>query len=278
MKININNEYGRLRSVLLASIKNFKIDEPINITQKYYYENDPPKLNLLIKQQNAFIDVLNKFNVLIHWSPEREDSPLQFNTRDVAFCIGDKFFISRMKENIRKNEHLALEEFTKELNSKAINIEDGLVEGGDIMIYGDNIYTGLSERTNENGFKWLVDFVENKHKIIPIKLKESFLHLDVVFNIISEKCALVYPPAIEDSTLGELDNNFHLLEVNEEEQFYLGTNVLSLGDNYIICDKRNEKTIEKMNKYKFESIKLDFSEVTKIGGSFRCATCPLERT
>jgi len=52
MKINVNNKYGVLKSVLMASVNNFKLHDPINITQKKFYKDNPSVLEVLIEQQD----------------------------------------------------------------------------------------------------------------------------------------------------------------------------------------------------------------------------------
>jgi len=277
MKININNEYSVLKSVLMASVKNFKLHDPINITQKKFYKNNPPVLEVLIEQQDNFINILQKYNVDIHFAKSRSDSPLQINTRDIAFSIGDKFFISNMKEEIRKNEHLALDKLVNEIETEVMYVENGVVEGGDIIVDNITIYTGISERTNNNGFEWLKKYISNEYNIIPIRLKNNFLHLDVVFTIISDDCAMIYSPAIEDESIKDISKKFNLINVEDDEQFNLATNVFAIGNKIIICDKRNIKANNLLDKNGFKLIELDFCDITKIGGSFRCSTCPLIR-
>lgn len=277
MNINIKNEYGKLKSVLMASIDNYKLHEPINMTQKYYYENNPPNIELLKQQHKKFIDTLKENNIDICFVENREDSPLQFNTRDVAFVIGSQLFVCNMKENIRKREPLALNNIVKEIDTQVNYIDDGVIEGGDIIVDNECIYTGISERTDNKGYEWLNKNMKHKYEIIPIKLKKNFLHLDVVFSIISEKHAMIYTPAIEEESLKNVDNKFELIDVDEKEQFNLATNVFVIGNKKIICDGNNVRANEKIKSNGFELMELDFSEVVKIGGSFRCSTCPLER-
>ncbi len=110
-----------------------------------------------------------------------------------------------------------------------------------------------------------------------MKLHEKFLHLDCVFNIISESEALIYPQAIEPDAADMLAKRYDLIEVPEDEQFTLGTNVLSIGKKTIISLPGNRHVNQQLSKRGYHIIEIDLSEIIKSGGSFRCCTMPLIR-
>lgn len=94
-----------------------------------------------------------------------------------------------------------MNDFVKTIESTIEYIDDGVIEGGDVVVDNVTIYTGISERTNIKGCEWLNKTPKHKYNIVPINLKESFLHLDVVFTIILDEHAIVYSPGIETDNL-----------------------------------------------------------------------------
>ncbi len=70
--------------------------------------------------------------------------------------------------------------------------------------------------------------------VVPIPLKEDFLHLDCVFNMISETEALYCKNGLRQKEIDLLAERFEMIEVPEEEQFTLGPNILSIGTQTII--------------------------------------------
>lgn len=280
MRLNITSEYGKLKKVLMASVETFHIHKPINRTQEFYYKNDPPQLNKLIEQQNSFIKVLKEYGVDVIFAEKRNDCTNQINTRDVGFVIGNSFIVSPMKEKERSNEHYALNSLIRSLDSdcSVLRPQIGIIEGGDIIINGNLIFVGISQRTNQDGLAWLNNQFGNTFKIIPIFLNEGFLHLDVVFNILSSHTALVCSAGIKEESLIEIGKYFSsIIFADESEQINLPTNVFSINENTVVVDLRNRITNEKIRAEGKTLIELDFSEISKIGGSFRCSTCPLVR-
>ncbi|MBO1912564.1 hypothetical protein J4G37_48165, partial [Microvirga sp. 3-52] len=60
-------------------------------------------------------------------------------------------------------------------------------------------------------------------------------------------------------------------------QFSLGTNVLSIGDKKVFSLPQNTDVNKKIRDFGFNVIEVDFSEIIKSGGSFRCCSMPVER-
>lgn len=151
MFVHVHSETGDLREVLLGSVETFQLHPPINETQRHYYVVDPPRVDVMIEQQAAFVKVFDQRGVKIHWSAPRHDSPVQFNTRDVATVVGDTLVTCLMKEPVRQNEIISLESLLKTVEGPTIQVESGVIEGGDIILDGQVLYVGLSETTNVAG-------------------------------------------------------------------------------------------------------------------------------
>jgi len=181
----------------------------------------------------------------------------------------------KLASKVRQGEEKVLEEW---LDSENIpfHTTNERVEGGDIMVDQDMLYVGVSKRTSEE----VVQEIANKlldFMIIPVPFSEKYLHLDCVFNILSSKVALIFPQAIDAVTNDMLSKRYTLIEVSEEEQFTLGTNVLSIGDKKILSLPQNKNVNAQMTAHGFEVIEVDFSEIIKSGGSFRCCSMPVVR-
>ncbi len=101
--------------------------------------------------------------------------------------------------------------------------------------------------------------------------------MDCVFNVVSPDVALIYPKALTEKDIDLFASRYDLIEVSEEEQFQLGTNVLSIGNKRVISLPVNEKVNKQLSNKGFEVIEVDITEIIKSGGSFRCCTLPLLR-
>ncbi|MBV9228871.1 MAG: hypothetical protein JOZ18_06130 [Chloroflexi bacterium] len=273
MNFYVDSEFGQLRDILLGSIRNFTMNSPINSTQRHYYSVNPPQIDKLVEQENRFVEALERNGVTIHQLPLQQTSFTQFFARDIAAIIGDRVLVCSMKEAIRQEETIALEHLLQNVDNQIIRPDAGFVEGGDIIIDRSTLYVGLGERTNAAGLDFLQRSFGQSFEIVPLQLASSFLHLDVVFNLLGKGNALIYSPALEGSSVELLAKRYKLIEVTPEEQFNLAVNVLSLSPDVIVSDARNSRVNTMLTEKGYEVVALEFDEIGKMGGSFRCGTC-----
>ena len=101
MKLCVTNEFGKLKSVLIADAITYFDHVAINDNQSLYYKLSPPVKDLLLEQQRVFFKTLEANGVELIFSTPLFDCPDQLNTRDPSFVIGNIFFVSAMKESLR---------------------------------------------------------------------------------------------------------------------------------------------------------------------------------
>lgn len=281
MRINVNDEYSKLKSVVVSSADYFDSSNLAinNETIRHYAENGGvPTKEAILEEQRYFWDVLKKLGVKLLIADQVDGAKGQMFTRDLAFVIGDKFFISSMK---KENRRLAINGWNNIINQidqdKIIKVPNNIyLEGGDIIVDNKTIYVGISERTTMDAIEFLKNILGKKYSVIPLKLKPKFLHLDVVFTIINSNLGLIYKDGLESDSLRLLDK-YTKIEVTEQEQFELATNVFVVDPQTIIINSEHKRIEENLKKYNLNVIPIDLKDTAKDGGAFRCTTCPIER-
>ncbi|WP_369802896.1 dimethylarginine dimethylaminohydrolase family protein [Sporosarcina sp. P20a] len=267
-------EYDTLRRVILCQPEFMAIDEVINEVQKKYEDENIDRQRAM-SQHAEFEKLLKENGVEVITLPTSEKYPEQVFTRDIGFTIGNEIFIADLAANIRKGEEITLKEWLIAQDIPYQSATDRM-EGGDIIVDRDTIYIGISSRTSEEAVNKLEEKLPD-HQLKRIPFDGRYLHLDCVFNILSPEKALVFSAAFDQETLHQLADSYQLIEVAEDEQFSLGTNVLSIGNNKVFSLPQNEQVNANLRANGFEVIEVDFSEIIKSGGSFRCCSMPVER-
>lgn len=253
-----------------------RITEIINETQKHY-ENSNINIPLAVQQHEAFVEVLKANGANVSELQAESGLPEQVFTRDIGFTIHNNLFVATMNEQVRQPEVNTVKAF---LTDNEVSYQEGLpgsIEGGDVVVDGSTIWIGNSGRTSQVAIQELQKRMP-AYNVEPLSLRKDILHLDCVFNIISKEIALVYPPAFTKNDLKKLEARFQLIHVSEEEQFYMGPNVLAIGDGKIVSLSQNRRLNRILTAHGFRVLPVDFSEIIKSGGSFRCCTLPLERS
>ncbi|WP_142827520.1 dimethylarginine dimethylaminohydrolase family protein [Planococcus soli] len=269
------SEYDPLRRVLLCPPRYMEIKDVINDVQKRY-KDENINVDKALHQHNEFIHALNDQGILTDLIEPSEEYPEQVFTRDIGFTIGETVFISEMASEIRQGEEQELRKWMEAHDINFKQLTGHRIEGGDVIIDRDTVFVGVSSRTSKKAIRdlqlELPDF-----EVIPVSFNEKYLHLDCVFNILSPTEALIFPEALDMATVQMLAERYTLIRVNEKEQFALGTNVLSIGDRKVFSQPQNQQVNKQLTARGFHVIEVDYSEIIKSGGAFRCCTMPLIR-
>ena len=281
MKVNINDEYSKLKSVVVSSASYFDSSNLAinNETIRYYAEKGSvPTKEAILEEQKQFWNVLKNLGIELLVAEQVKEAKGQMFTRDLAFVIGDKFFVSSMR---KENRRLAINGWNHIIDQietdKIVKVPPNIyLEGGDILVDNKTIYVGISERTTVDSIQFLKDVLKEEYSIVPLKLKPKFLHLDVVFTIINPNLALIYKDGLEEESY-KLLNQYTKIEVTEQEQFTLATNVFVVDPQTIIMNSIHKRIEEELKKLNLNVISLNLTETAKDGGAFRCTTCPIER-
>lgn len=274
-KIFCTSEYDVLKRVILCQPQYMTIREVINETQEHF-KNEGIHIERALEQHGEFVKTLKKHGVEVILLPYHKKYPEQVFTRDIGFTLGQTIFVAKMATDVRSGEEDVLKQWLEDEESPYYNLAEERIEGGDVLIDRDTIFVGLSNRTDQKAAEHLQRLL-NQFNVIAIPFKEKYLHLDCIFNVVSPEVALVYPNALTKKDIEFFASRYELIEVSEEEQFQLGTNVLSIGNKRILSLPVNEKVNKQLHNRGFQVIEVDITEIIKSGGSFRCCTLPILR-
>ena len=303
MKLNINNETGRLKSVVLGQPVSMGADPTLeeSYDAKSYHtiqQGVYPKEEDIIHEMTEFEKVLKKYDVEVI-RPDIIKDYNQVFARDVAFVIEDKMILSNLIPD-RADEQEAYSKIFEQVEwRKIINLPDTAhIEGGDVIIWNDFLFIGTcfsedyrnfkTARTNEYAIEILKEYFPKK-RIIDLELKkndtvpyEGILHLDCTFNPVGKDKCIIYKDGFVDESdyrlildiFGE-ENCFH---VTKEEMFEMNPNIFSISPEVVVSDAaftRMNRHLQDVWNIKVEEI--PYREISKMGGLLRCSTMPLVR-
>ncbi len=303
MKLNIKNETGKLRSVVLGQPKSMgdtpSLDESYDAKSYYSIKNNIYPLEKdIIDEMEAFENVLKKYHVEV-LRPHIIENYNQVFARDVAFVIDDKMIISNVISDRADEQEAYRNIFEKVKWRNIINLpESAHIEGGDVIVWDDFVFVGTcfsedyrnfkTARTNEYAINILKEYFPKK-RIIDLELKkndhipfEGILHLDCTFNPVGKDKCIIYKDGFVDESdyrlildiFGE-ENCFH---TTKEEMFEMYPNIFSISQEVVVSDK----AFTRMNNYLRDEWgmtveEIPYREISKMGGLLRCSTMPLVR-
>ena len=139
----------------------------------------------------------------------------------------------------------------------------------------------LGEETDREGIACLKESLSKlgiKREIIVLEISHrGVIHHDTKFNIEAPNFGLIYSNSYKSSSLRWLEQHFDLVEVTPSEVANVEINTLSLSPERLIMLSRSHRLASILEAIGLEIIQVDYSEVTKLPGSFRCTTLPIKR-
>ena len=299
MNLNINSETSKLKEVLIGNSYNFK--SPLNFRDLYdptsllnYLKGKYPNKFRLQSQLSELKKILIKYGVKVH-ELDTEDTN-QIFARDLGFVIQDNFFVSSIIPD-REKELNGLRSLLSNVKNVIKLPKSAHIEGGDVVVTEDHVFIGyygkndyksqITARTNKKAIKMMKELVKKK-EVFPIELIKSSitpslnaLHLDCCFQPVSKNKAVICKEAFANKI--ELDflisyyGEKNIFNVTLDEMSKLYCNFFSINENTVITDKRFKRLMDWFCDIGLNVEKLDFSEISKLGGLFRCCTLPLIR-
>lgn len=289
IKINVPSEIAELKTVLmclanpvnLASIfKHSGIDLPL-IYQLWHNKFNPFfNYKKVRSQQQEFIDILSSHGVQVLLADQVSGCGTQHYTRDIGFSIDDVFFVANPRRYYRKRELDGIKSLLSRF-SKVSHIDNGVIEGGDVIVDDEYLIIGLGEETSKRGIKCLKNKMREKNidrEIITLEFSNrGVIHLDTKFNIPAKGVGFIHPKSFDSKSLKWLESKFDLIEVTDREMKNIEINTFSISPKKVVMQKQSARLAKLLKEKGVEVIFIDYSEVLKLPGSFRCTTLPLER-
>lgn len=303
MKLNIHNETGLLKSVVLG-MPNY-MGTPHSLEDSYdaksYHSLKHgiyPKENDIVNEMTAFEKILMKHGVEVY-RPQLIKEYNQVFARDVAFVVEDQMIISNIIQDRYEEQDAYRKIFARVGWKKIINLPDTAhIEGGDVIVWNDFIFVGTcfsedyrnfkTARTNEYAIDILKEYFPKK-RIIDLELNKNdtdpfqgILHLDCTFNPVGKDKCIIYKDGFVDESdyrllldiFGE-ENCFH---VTKQEMFEMNPNIFSISPEIVVSDQSFTRMNNHLrNEWGMTVEEIPYREVSKMGGLLRCSTLPLVR-
>lgn len=272
---SVHNEYTQLKEAIVSSPTNYQQKRPINVVEEYYFKNDPPVRENLVREHKVWTDTLERLGVSLIFLKSQPGLPHQLFTRDIGFAVGEHFYIANMAKKIRKNEVGVLQDWLEKEGIDFRIVPKGTIEGGDILVHYPYVFAGLSQRTNSVAIDGLSRQLGGDWRVIPIQLDPSVLHLDCVLSILSSETVIWCPELVlshHDLLKGVFGTR---IAVSREEAFHMAVNILTINPENVLVEAKQLRLQEELKRVGISLHPIDWSEIKKLGGLFRCATCPI---
>lgn len=223
-----------------------------------------PDHQLALVQHAAYVEALKACGLEVLVLEADERYPDSTFVEDTALLTNACAIITNPGAPSRKGEIGAIKQVLPDYYTNIEEvIEPGTVEGGDIMMVGSHFYIGLSDRTNDEGARQMIAYLEKYGLSGSILSVGDMLHL---------KSGVVY---LENDTIAatgafvrmEAFERFNILEITEDESY--AANSIWVNGTVLVA-KGYPKTAKTIADAGYPLIELDVSEFRKLDGGLSC--------
>ena len=223
-----------------------------------------PDVELALIQHKAYVEALKTCGLDVVVLEADERYPDSTFVEDTALLTPACAIITNPGAPSRQGETGVIKEVLQDYYT---NIEEvkapGSVDGGDIMMVGSHFYIGLSARTNEEGARQVIAYLEKYGMSGSTVMVGDMLHL---------KSGIVY---LEENTIAatgdflkmEEFQKFNILEIDEDESY--AANCVWVNGKVLVA-KGYPKAIKTITGTGYPVIELDVSEFRKLEGGLSC--------
>ena len=277
----IDSETAKLSDVLLCRPDHYAWIPSNDIAIRTLAEGVRVDRAALDAQFDELLSALGSADVACHFLEARPGLPYQVYTRDSSQTTPFGTVVTRLMRHERAGEVDPIRAFYAG-GEIWKTCTQGHVEGGDIHIVRPGlVVVGVTGgRTDEAGAREFLGWFEQAGWTTRIiRFPEHFLHLDVIFAMVTDDLALCAVDVLADEDLDWLRaQGIRLLEVSYKEAMsQMGCNVLALGEERVISPRHSRRINAMLRAEGLTVIDPELDQFSRGGGSIHCMTMPLRR-
>ncbi len=227
-------------------------------------QNLHPKYEVIAKEHSNYIKAIKAAGLQIKLLESLEEYPDSIFVEDPALTYKSNVIILNPFDPSRNGEKNIIKNEIKHFFDNILFIEDGFVEGGDILNINNHFIIGLSNRTNKLGADNLSKILQSLGATVEIcETPDDILHFKSECSIIDDDTILV---SNKMAQLDYLKSHYHLIELPIGEEG--ASNALRINDKLLLPD--GFVRAEEMLSKKYNIIKVKVNEIAKVDAGLSC--------
>ena len=214
-------------------------------------------------QHAAYEEALREAGFTIEHLPPADDMPDSVFVEDAAIVFDEVAVITRPGAESRRGETASVAAALSRYRTLAFIEAPAVVDGGDVLRVGHDIYAGLSTRTNDAAVEQLAHILEPYgYRVHGVNVR-GCLHLKSAATEAGDGTVLLNPEWIDPALFARTIN------VHPEEPY--GANVLRAGDT-LLAAAAFPRTNARLREAAFNVRELQADELAKAEAALTCCS------
>ena len=225
----------------------------------------PIDIELAKQQHDDYVATLTKLGCEIIQVSPAPDLPDSVFVEDCCLVLDELAIICRPGAESRRPETKAFFGELQAHRDVRVIESPGILDGGDVLVLGKQIFVGLSSRSNEEAIRQIEEIVYPQGYEVKGVEVTGCLHLKSAATKIGEQTVLLNPNWIDKSIF----SNFEFIETHPDEP---GAANGLLVNGTVLFPVDFPKTAMRLAEAGIEILLLDNSEVMKAEGALTCCS------
>lgn len=189
---------------------------------------EAPRFERVLAEHRAYVAALEGAGVSVETLPPLPGHPDSIFVEDPAFVLAEAAILLRPGAPSRSAEPATLEPALRRHFSDVAEVDEGFVDGGDILVLPDEILVGLSERTDRAGAGRFAELAGDPGRRVRIvEPPAGLLHLKTGCALVDERTILAAP------ALAPLFPDYEVLPTPEGES--AAANLIRVNDRVLMA-------------------------------------------
>jgi dimethylargininase len=224
--------------------------------------SEPPAYDRVLAEHRAYVAALESAGLAVERLPALPGHPDSVFVEDPAFVLPEGAVLLRPGAPSRFAEAALLAPALHRHFGRVAQVDEGFVDGGDILVLPDEILIGLSERTDEAGagrFCGLARDLGRSARIV--EPPPGLLHLKSGCALIDERILIVVP------SLAPMFPGYEVLVTAEGEEH--AANLIRVNDR-VVMGAGFPKTAAMLRERGMDLVETPASEIARIDAGLSC--------
>ena len=223
-----------------------------------------PSYEKILEIHDNYINSIEEAGLNIILLESLEQYPDSIFVEDPALIFKNNIIVLNPSDVTRNGEAKIIKNEISKYFEKIFIVENGIIEGGDILNINNHFIIGLSNRTNKLGAENLSNILISLGATVEVcQTPKDILHFKSECSLLDDDIILV---SNRMSKLDYLKNNYNLIELPLGEEN--AANCIRINNKLLIPDGFNQ-TEEILSK-SFNIIKINVDEISKVDAGLSC--------
>ena len=230
-----------------------------------HLERESINIQKAIEQHSEYELVLEKLGCNMITASAAPSLPDSVFVEDCAIVLDELAIMTHPGAEIRRAEVKGIAEVLASHRELFYIESPGIIDGGDVLVIGKNIWVGLSNRSNLNAIEQVQQITsEFGYSVKGVEVREC-LHLKSAVTQVAEDTVLLNPKWINV----DIFNDYKIIETHQDEPN--AANALLINE-VVLYPKAYPLTAQVLKNNGIQIMELDNSEVTKAEGALTCCS------